>query len=318
MELRGALAGLRRDDLEWRRGQLAMAKALSAWRREPAAAPVLAAMKRFGAGAALASCGPLAELFTQGTARAPEFADSLVVAALAALDGNPLGQLPLPHGASDAVPTLVLARDDDATLAIVAYDGAVLAMLPPPGTARFRPVESWNCVLRGCGAADVVRWREGCLPEIQRIALGQGQVHYRRGDATAVEVRRADGALVVLRLERALRDAEPVREVRLADGALLHRASARRADSRDELIVSLLGRMERMDAIPGLAALALGEGGEALRWRALCEVIVLDAVAGVELLQQVAADGQDPLAAQAAQLCETLFASRPELREAAV
>lgn len=316
MEMRGALAGLRHDDLEWRRGQLAMAKALSAWRREPAAAPVLAEMKRFGAGAALSSCGPLADMFTQGSVRALHFAESMVVAALAALDGNPLGQLPLAHGASDVVPTLVLARNAEATLAISAYEGAALAMLPPPATARFRPVESWTCVLRGSGMADSIRWREGRPPDVQRIALGEGQVQYRRADTVAVEVRRVEGVLVTLRLERALRDAQPVREVSITDGAVVHRASARRSDSREELIVSLLGRMERTDAVPRLAAVALGSGGEALRWRALCEVLALDAAVGVELLEEMVADPANTLAPEAGRLRDALFASRPELREA--
>lgn len=321
MELRGALASLRQDDIEWERGQIALARTLGAWRKEPAVAPVLAAMKRFGGGAPLDRCKPLAQLFEGPAARAQAFTGGLVAAGLAALDGHPLGQLPLRHGLRDAAPLLVLAEAGGATLALAAYDGAPLAALPRPRTARFRPVETWTRVLAGDGRADHVVRCEGQAKsaplEVRRVTLAAGMVQYSFGLREMIEVRRVDGAMVALRLERQLDDPEPVREYALSDGSLVHQASARRDDSRDELVVALLGRMKRIDAVPQMARVALGGGGDALRWQALREVIALDALAGVELLAQVADDPEDSLNAQAGSLLAALLKSRPDLAGAA-
>jgi hypothetical protein len=321
MELRGALASLRQNDIEWERGQHALARALGAWRVEPVVAPVLAAMKRFGAGVPLDRCNALAQLFEGPAARAQAFADSLVAAGLAALDGHPLGQLPLRHGDRDAAPLLVLAETGGATLALAAYDGVPLAALPRPRTARFRPAETWSRVLAGTGAADHVQrgegQAEGAPLETRRVILSPGTTHYCFGPREMVDMRQVDGAMVALRLERRLDEHGPVREYALADGALVHQASARRDESRDELVVALLGRMERIDAVPQMARVALGGGGDALRWQALREVIALDVLAGVELLAQVAADPEDSLAAQARSLLTALIEARPDLGGAA-
>ncbi|HUD29420.1 MAG TPA: hypothetical protein VMQ93_11155 [Novosphingobium sp.] len=320
MELRGALVGLRQNDIEWERGQRALARALAAWRAEPVVGPVLRAMQRFGDGAPLDRCAALAQLFDGPAARGHAFADSLVAAGIAALDGHPLGQLPLLHGSRDAAPMLVLAQSGGATLALAGYDGTVLAALPRPLTARFRPVETWKRVLAGTGQADhVLRGdRQGGVPlEVRRATLVAGEVFHCFGPRETREVRQVDGAMVVLSLERELDGAGPVRELAREDGALVHQASARPQDSRDELAMALLGRMKRIDAVPQMARLALGGGGDAMRWQALREVIALDVLAGVELLAQIAADPEDSLAAQAAALLPALLRSRPELRGAA-
>ncbi len=313
MELRGPLASLRQNDSEWERGQHALSRALSAWRAEPAVAPVLSAMKRFGAGAPLEKCRALALLFQAPGGRAGAFTDSLVEAGLAALDGHPLGQLPLLHGTRDAAPMLVLARSGTATLALAAYDDASLAMLPAPRTARFRPFETWKRVLAGAGRQDHVVLVEddgaGARLDMREVALNAGEVCHHHGLREAVEVRRVAGAMAVLRLERQLEEDAPVREFRLADGALVHQASARKDDSRGELMLSLLGRMERIDAVPQMARVALGDGSDALRWQALCEVLALDAAAGMELLAQVAADPQNTLSTQAGGLLAKLRAT---------
>lgn len=314
MELRGPLASLRQDHIEWERGQQALSRALAAWRAEPVVAPVLAAMKRFGAGAALERCGALALLFDPASGRALAFSRSLVDAGLAALDGNPLGQLPLSHGSRDAAPLLVLAQSGSARLTLSAYDGAALALLPAARTARFRPVENWAMVLVGsCKGDRALRDDEGGL-STELCAFTAGDLHYRHGPNEAVEVRSVDGSMAVLQLERQLDEHEPVREYALADGALVHQASASKDDSRAELAMALLGRMNRIDAVPQMARAALGGGGDAMRWQALREVIVLDALAGMELLAQVAADPEDSLGVQAGALLEQLLASRPDLQ----
>jgi hypothetical protein len=319
MELRGPLASLRHDAIEWELGQHALARTLAAWRAEPGVAPVLTAMQRFGAGAPLERCTPLALLFQPDGPRAGAFVDSLVAAGLAALDGHPLGQLPLHHGSRDAAPMLVIARAGTATLALAAYDGAALDALPAPLTARFRPCETWKRVLSGSGVADRVLRADGDDAPLRpgTLWLRAGQVHHGFGPRESLDVRRVDGTMAVLRLERQLDDHGPVREYCLANGTLAHQAGARRHDSRDELVVALLGAMERIDAVPRMAQVALGGGGETLRWETLREVTALDALAGVELLAQVAADPEDSLRAPAAALLETLLAARPDLQDTA-
>jgi len=320
MELRGPLASLRHDDIEWKRGQQGLVKSLAAWRAEPVAAPVFAAMKRFGGGAALERCRALADLFAPPGERAEHFVASLIDAGIAALDGYPLGQLPLRHGSRDAAPMLVLAQSGDATLALAAHDGGVLAMLPPARTARFRPVETWVRVLSGSGVAERVLLGEadGVPAAIgaEQIALGAGDVRYHHGPHEAFEVVGASGAMIVLRLERQLEECGLVREYAMPGGVLVHQAGARPDDSRDELIVALLGGMGRIDAVPQMARVVLGDGSDALRWQALREVTALDGAAGLELLAQIAADPEDTLAAQAGAALAALLASRPDLEGA--
>lgn len=258
MDVRPTLAALRHDDSEWRRGQQTFAKAQRAWRADPAAAPVLAALKRFGKGAAIERCGALADLFASGSAKATNLAASLVAAGIAALDAHPLGQMPLAHGSRDAVPALVLARSGRATLGLVAYDGEALAAVPAPRSVRFQPVESWMTVLAGAARGEHIVRRDGpdggAVLHAQRLALGVGEVLYRYGPREALHLRRVDGVLVTLRLERMLEDAGPVAEHRLPDGALLHNAAPRRDDSRRDLMLAVLASMGRHGEAPAPVA----------------------------------------------------------------
>ena len=57
-----------------------------------------------------------------------------------------------------------------------------------------------------------------------------------------------DSSLVGLRLERLLDVLLPVSEHSLEDGAVLRQASARREDSRKELVETLLQQMRRGEA----------------------------------------------------------------------
>lgn len=243
-ELGEILADLRQDDRDWRRGQTALARALKAWRAEPAAASVLTEIRRFGRGAALDRCAALAELFDTASPRADRFVASLIAAGIAGLDVHPLGQIPIPHGSRDAVPTLILARAGRATLALTAYDGEALAALPAARTVRFQPVESWTRVLAGSGKAEHIVFDQSGTLRSERRVLGPGQVVLRNGTREALHIHDVDGLLVVLRLERLLDGVQSVREHSLRDGALLRQASARREDSRNELVQALLAQMQ--------------------------------------------------------------------------
>ena len=108
-----------------------------------------------------------------------------------------------------------------------------------------------------------------------------------------------------------------MREYALADGSLVHQAASDPEDSRTELMMALLGRMNRADAAPSIAGIARGEGSAALRWQALRECLALDTRSGFEALDAVARDADDPLCSAAAALRARLIETYPQLREAA-
>lgn len=316
-----ALAALREDDAGWVAGQKGLAAMLGLWRARPAVAPVLAALERFGEGAPVEACPELTVLFDGASPAAPDFVSGLIETGLAGLAAHPLGQLPLRHAASPAAHTLLLAHCGRATLSLLAVDGEALAGLPAPHSALFAPVETWIHVLAGAGIADHVlcRRRHGDRAELQAgtMPLEPGAIVYRNGAHEWLQVRRAQGSLVKLRLQRLLGEHEPVREYALEDGALLHQAAARPEDSRDALAMAVLARMGRRDAIPAMSRIATGPGSEGLRWQALRELLALDTRAGMVLLAQVAASDGDPLAAPAQLLRRALLSAWPELDEVA-
>lgn len=313
-----ALAALREDDAAWAAGQKGLAAMLGLWRARPGVASVLAAFERFAKGAALEDCGELAALFDGASPAAQEFAFGLIEVGLSGLGAHPLGQLPLRHGVTSAAHTLLLAHRGSATLALVVFDGEELSELPVPGSAEFAPVETWSHVLAGSGMADRVLSGEPrddrADIRIEAAPLQPGTTHYRHGSRESLQVRSARGSLVKLRLQRFIGGNEPVREYALSDGALLHQAAARPEDSRYELAMAVLARMERRDAIPAMSRIATGAANEALRWQALRELLTLDTRAGMVLLAQVAASDDDGLAVPAQELRASLLAAWPELK----
>ena len=128
-------------------------------------------------------------------------------------------------------------------------------------------------------------------------------------------MRRIDGALVTLRLQRRRENADVTREYDLTDGALLHQAAGNPRDSRLELMLALLGRMGRGDAAPHMAVLATGNAGSALRWQAVRECLALDTQIGFAALATIAARPEDPLSGPAGALRAQLIEAWPQLEE---
>jgi len=85
------------------------------------------------------------------------------------------------------------------------------------------------------------------------------------------------------------------------EGRLVHQSAGTIGESAQELMLALLGRMKRADAVPLMARMS-GEGGESLRWQALRECLALDSGAGFRALCAIAADPGDVLAAPAGAL----------------
>ena len=313
------LRALRRDDSPQCDAQDALAQAGDAWRARPAVAAMLKQLETFAAGADLADCPALAALFTPGSNAARDLAVDFSEATSAALAAWPLGHVPLRHFTDGITSTVLIARAVNVTLSLVAIDGEGLGRRPESASASFGPNQTWEYVLGGSAAVELVE----CQPtgprqaqlHCREVEIGTGSIQYRDGQRDARLLRRIDGALVTLRLQRRRANAEVTREYDLASGALLHQAAGNPRDSRLELMLAMLGRMGRTDAAPHMAELALGEASAALRWQALRECLALDTQVGFTALARIAARAEDALSGPAGALRAQLIEAHPQLQE---
>lgn len=319
MHIHPDLRALRGDDTAQRLAQAAAHDALIAWQARPAAAAVLGEMAGFGQEARLAGLPALSALFSPGGA-AKALVDTFVTASAALLRAQPLAHLGQRHFHDGVQSTLLLARSGNATLSLVAIEGAAFSVRQPPQTASFWPGEAWEHVLAGRAtveAVDCLEVEEG-RASLNREALQLEPGHILGRDAArrAMVLRSIAGTFVSLRLQRRLTMAGPTREFDLASGRLVHQAAGNPRDSRIELMMAMLGRMGRKDAAPVMAELARAPGSDSLRWQALRECLALDSRAGFSALCAVARDAADPLAAAAGALRSQLIESYPQLLEA--
>lgn len=322
MQPSATLRALLADPAILQAAQECHAAALAAWRAEPAVAGVLDAFAAYAGGGALSALPALAALFAAdegqgGTARA--FAGALAAHMLPALAAQPLGQVPLRHASERAHAALLLARDGDAALTLVAFEGAALARAPAVRSVAFATGEEWDVVIAGNGAGRLIQRRDGCLVA-HPLELAPGVALGRDGTCEALLI---DGAeqgqgLVLLRLQRRAPGAVPVREYDLAGGALLHQSDPTPRTSRHEVAVALLARMGRADAAPLLAEMAAeSDSGTSLRWHALRECLGLDTALGFRTLSVIARDPADPLGHPAGALRAQLLEQHPQLAEIA-
>lgn len=317
MILHPELRALRRDDSPQRHAQEALIRAMAQWRGEPGVAAALGELQTLDAGCALDDCPALSRLFAQDSRAAAQLTDRFVSAMVAQLSASPLGHIPLRHFTDGTFSTLLLARSGCVTLSLTALDGEGLARRPAPRTVDFGASEVWERVLAGSGRGESVVLREerdGTADwQVRAVDLRPGTVVHRIARREALLVREVSGALVVLRLQRRANNAAPTREYRLSDGKLVHQAAGDPRDSRIELAMALLGRMNRQDAAPHMARIAREPRSTALRWQALRECLALDARAGFEVLTAIADDGGDPLAVPASAMRAQLLAQHPQL-----
>lgn len=321
-ELRAMLA----DPAALRRAQDRHTAAFAAWQAHPAAAPVLTDFAAYGAGAPLAALPALAGLFAQSASA--DFIGALLAHMLPALAAAPMGQVPLRHAAARGHAALLLAREGDAALNLVAFDGAVLARAPRAPTVAFAPGEEWDAVVAGTGTARLIRRISGpsgtrlCCDDVE-LAPGTALGRDGEREALVVDVALPGGGrsgppqgLVMLRLQRRAPGTIPTREYDLASGELVHQADATPRESRHNVAIALLGAMRRTAAAPTLAEIALEvERGEAVRWNALRECLGLDTAAGFRTLCTIARAPHDPLAHVAGALRAQLVEQHPVLAE---
>ncbi len=120
------------------------------------------------------------------------------------------------------------------------------------GSARARIVRPNGTPERGFVSEDLT------LASGNRLALDYS--------AEALQVHAVARTLVVLRLQRTAENPRPTRSHALAGGALLHQAAGDIRASLHELMLAMLGRMQRREAAPVMAAMAR-EPDPSLRWQ---------------------------------------------------
>ena len=311
MRIDPAIAAMRRDPALQRRAQAAMIAAGGEWRREPAVAAMLGELDRFGAGEPLEACPALDAAFT-GRCAAGELAAALCRRFAALLEDEPFGQPPFRHGYDGQVSTLLLARAGRAQLILHSRE---------PGrwehaTASYSDALRYEAVLAGSAHARVTRVQGGpgaTSFSTESLQLLPGTRLALDLSCEALQVLQVDCRLVSLRLHRFDAAPRPSREYSLTDGAQLHQSAGDIRASRQEMTLALLGRMERREAAPEIAALAREPGDDSLRWQALRECLALDTALGFRALSDVARAADDPLAGPAGALRAQLVEAHPEL-----
>lgn len=323
MHLHPELRALRDDDAPQRHAQDAAFAALAAWRESPVAAPVLADIKAFATTRSFVECPALAALFDEESGAADALIGGFIAAMAATLAAQPLAHLALPHHCDDRISTLLLARAGGVSLLLTARAGerACAATPPLPTSASFADVESWERVLAGHAAAELVALGSkpaGGDARLTRrpLALAPGTVVGRSGKRQALVLQGIDGVLVTLRLQRRSSHPLPTEERDLASGAVLHRAAGSLRESRQQVAVALLGSMGRSEAVPVLADIAQDRAlSDGLRWDALRQCLTLDTAAGFAALTALATHAADALAGPAGALRAHLLETWPQLRQ---
>jgi hypothetical protein len=310
MRVHPAIAALRSNRAPQRQAQAAVKQACDAWCGEPSVAQALEEFQLFGSGASLEACPTLDQIFT-GQGRAEAMAQSLVRNLCAAMARLPFAHPPFRHGFDGRASTLLLAKSGRAQLLLQArepgqfdfpcatFSDALRYDATLAGEAQAR-------ILRIHGARDLVRFAE------EEVALRPG---VRLGfDCTSETVlaHEVSKRLVTLRLLQASESPQPGREYCLQTGKLLHQSAGSLATSRREMMVALLGRMERAEAAPVMAGMVRTESDESLRWQCLRECLALDSEAGFATLSAIAASEIDPLADPARALRTQLIEDHPQ------
>ncbi len=183
-----------------------------------------------------------------------------------------------------------------------------------PG-ATFSDALRYDATLAGKASAHILRIR-GVQDRVhfveERVTLRPGaRLGFDCSNETML-VHDVSQRLVTLRLLQCAEEPRPGREYCRKTGKLLHQSAGSLATSRREMMVAMLGRMQRREAVPIMAAMVHSEGDESLRWQCLRECLALDSEAGFEALSAVAASETDPLGDPARALRTQLIEDHPQ------
>lgn len=311
MRIHPAIAALRSDRAPQRQAQAAMKAALDTWREQAGLADAQAEFEAFGNGAPLEQCPTLEALFT-GQGQAEALIAALVSHFCAAIAANPLGHPPFRNGFDGRAATLLLARSGRAQLMLQSREPGKFDF----ACATYSDALRYDATLAGSARATILRIHG---PH-EQVRFAPEQIVLQPGVRLAFDCNRealladeVETRLVTLRLVQLADQPQPGREYCRQTGKLLHQSAGTLATSRREMMTALLGRMERIEAAPVLAEMALAESDQSLRWQALRECLVLDTAAGFAALSAIAAQTGDPLYDPAAALRAQLLEAHPQL-----
>ena len=312
MRIDPALHALRSDPAPQRNAQIAMEQAKADWRDSPKIGEILTELARFGSGDHLDDCPALHGALTM-LHSAAGFIGGLVNSLTLQMARHPLGQVPFRHQYSGGMAIMQLASAGDAAISLVMYERRSRAQ---PETICFTDSERHEIVLAGTGEVQIVRRPSDTHKQANlashSMLIGKGHSLSLGGMFETKFIAKVENCLVILRLSRTAKMAQPSLEFRLADGSLVHQTSGDKNDSRKEIMMALLGRMRRRDAAPVMAEMTL-EGSDHLRWQALRECLALDTAQGFAALCEVAREPQDTLSANAGTLRAQLNETYPQL-----
>ena len=296
-------------------------EAVREWSAAPAVTALLDELGWFATGSALAECPAIARLFFSGEA-ATAFVCSAAAAALGQLRSAPLSLWPWRQFSNGVLHSVTLASAGPASLSLALVDGtAWTAARDPqaPDLAAFQPGLLHAVVVAGAARGRILRNRSNdparARIEAETVAFAAGTSFTLAGECEALALDAVAGQLLTLRLYRRPDGDVPARQYDVASGALVHQASGNGDDSRAELMMALLRAMNRGDAAPTMAALAR-TGAPPARWQALRETLALDSATGFAALVEVAGQADDPLAAPARALIDSLAAQHPAFAQA--
>lgn len=313
MRIDPSIAALRGNRAPQRQAQAAMKAACDNWRAAEGVAQTLAEFEQFGLGARLEECPQLEEIFT-GQGGAEHLMDAMVRHFCGALKVNPLGHPPFRNGYDGRASTMLLARSGRAQLLLQAREAGDYDF--PCFT--FSDAIRYDATLAGKAEASILRIRgprDQAHYSQENMALQSGARLAFDCSTETLLVSRVERRLVTLRLLQSAENPQPGREYCPDTGKLLHQSSGSLTTSRKEMMVTLLGRMERAESAPVMARLALEESDDSLRWQALRECLALDSAQGFAALTTIARDASDDLAEPAGALRAQLVEAHPQLRE---
>ena len=267
----------------------------------------LADCQAFADGAPLPTCTKLSSLLAHDSAR--DFVRGWFAEMMPAWRDNPLAHMPFRHSFSGGVGAMQLFRVGPATLSLLVINPVGIG---PARTIAFTDCERHEVVLAGQGRAIAYSFTDGGPPSGSALQLRPGARFHGHAERSRAIVQ-LDAPLVLLRLTREPERPAPTRQVEIASGRIVHRASASPAEGRAELAAALVGAMGRTDAAPALARYACGQEGEGERWQALRNALALDTRVGFEALCRIAEDPDDPIAGDAATLRHNLCTTYPQL-----
>ena len=317
MHIHPDLRRLKSDPVLQRQAQVAVEQARNAWLQRPDVASVLEDLSAYGAEESLFDCLALETLMVS-----PDKARTIIEALMHGM-GNVLreylvAQIPFRHQYSGGISVLQLAESGSAVLSLVTHEALPKARQQTAQSICFSSGERHECYLSGEAKADIF---EILADEGDKVSLDLVQQDISAGGCLSLTgarkarlIHSITGSLTMLRLGRKPARPEPTREFRIADGALLHRASGDRRESREEMAMALLGQMGRTDAVPAIETMTKA-GSEHIRWQALRECLALDTRAGFAALTQIACDSDDTLCGNAGTLRAQLLEAHPQLTQ---